>query len=165
MRDLDADRDEPERVWMRIRARFGDPAITTKDGRTRARRAIGSEPFTAGRDPVGLGGVLDRMVADAGWQGEMAQGGVLAEWPRIVGAENAERTTPEGIEDGLLVVRCVSTAWAQQMRLMRADITSRILTTFPDAGVVGIRFVGPEQPTFLRGPRVVRGRGPRDTWG
>ncbi|SDH55840.1 DUF721 domain-containing protein [Agrococcus jejuensis] len=165
MKDLDAERDEPERVWMRIRARFGDPAITTKDGRRRTRRAAASEPFTAGRDPLGLGGVLDGLVSDAGWQGEMAQGGVLAEWPRIVGPEIADKTAPEGIAEGLLVVRCVSTAWEQQMRLMRADITTRIIAEFPQAGIVGIRFVGPQQHSFLKGPRTVRGRGPRDTWG
>ena len=165
MKDLDADRDEPERVWMRIRARFGDPAITTKDGRRRTRQAGGSEPFTSGRDPLRLGGALDRLVGEAGWQGEMAQGGVLAEWPRIVGADIADKTTPDGIEDGLLVVRCQSTAWEQQMRLMRAEITTRIVQAFPEAGIVGIRFVGPQQHSFLRGPRTVRGRGPRDTWG
>lgn len=157
---------EAERVWMRLRARFGDPSITTRDGRRRSRRdPEASQPFGKGRDPLGIDDVLDRFVRDAGWTGVLAQGAVLAEWERIVGPENATRTQPVAIEDGQLVVRCQSTAWAQQMRLLRTDITTRLMATFPEAGVTGIRFLGPDVPSFSRGPRSVRGRGPRDTWG
>lgn len=157
---------EAERVWMRIRARFGDPSITTRDGRRRARRdPESSQPFAPGRDPLGVDSVLDRFVRDVGWTAELAQGAVLAEWPRIVGPENAARTEPVGIEDGTLVVRCVSTAWAQQMRLLRANIVTMLRESFPDSKVESIRFVGPDVPSFARGPRSVRGRGPRDTWG
>lgn len=109
--------------------------------------------------------MLSAVADDMGWTGQLAQGAVLGQWAQIVGADNAERTEPLGIDDGVLLVRCTSTAWAQQMRLLRAEITSRLIAEYPDAGIATIRFLGPDGPSFQRGRRSVSGRGPRDTWG
>ncbi|MDF2492370.1 MAG: hypothetical protein K0Q58_948, partial [Microbacterium sp.] len=72
---------------------------------------------------------------------------------------------PVTIEDGALVIRCDSTAWATQLRLMRATVTTTIAERHPEAGVESIRVSGPDAPTWKRGPRTVQGRGPRDTYG
>ena len=72
---------------------------------------------------------------------------------------------PIGIEGGMLQVRCESTAWATQLRLMRAELLAAILERHPGAGVETIRFQGPDAPTWKKGPRSVPGRGPRDTYG
>ncbi|BDZ54767.1 hypothetical protein GCM10025870_18400 [Agromyces marinus] len=65
----------------------------------------------------------------------------------------------------MLQVRCESTAWATQLRLLRDELLRAILERHPSAGVDTIRFQGPDAPTWKRGPRSVPGRGPRDTYG
>jgi predicted nucleic acid-binding Zn ribbon protein len=67
--------------------------------------------------------------------------------------------------DGVLLVRCDSTAWATQLSLMRTQISDRIAKDFPDAGVESLRFLGPNTPSWNHGRRTVAGRGPRDTYG
>ena len=65
----------------------------------------------------------------------------------------------------MLQVRCESTAWATQLRLMRTQLVTEIGSRFPEAAVETIRFQGPDAPTWKRGPRSIPGRGPRDTYG
>lgn len=154
-------------VYQRIRSVFGDPALRTGDARRRkkAARDETSVPYGTGRDPRGIGDVLGRLTSDMGWDSPIAQAEVLAEWPRIVGDETAAHATPIGIEGGLLTVRCDSTAWATQLRRMGAAITTRIVTEFAAAGIESVKFIGPDAPSWKRGPRAIPGRGPRDTYG
>lgn len=157
---------EPERVWLRMKAKFGHPDFVSRDGRRRSKRDPGaSVPFGKGRDPRGLGDVLAGFTEERGWTTTLAQADVMAHWPELVGEENADRTEPVAFEDGVLTVRCASTAWTQQMRILRAETTTRILARFPDSGLTQVRFIGPDLPSFNRGRRSVPGRGPRDTWG
>jgi predicted nucleic acid-binding Zn ribbon protein len=65
----------------------------------------------------------------------------------------------------VLVVRCESTAWATQLRMMRSELLVRIGERFPGADIQSIRFQGPDAPSWKRGPRSIPGRGPRDTYG
>ena len=113
--------------------------------------------------------VDDDMRVSAQWLDQLlepfARADVMGHWPELVGEENAERTEPISFEDGVLTVRCSSTAWTQQMRILRAETTTRILARFPDCGLTSVRFIGPDLPSFNRGRRSVPGRGPRDTWG
>ncbi|WP_430591821.1 DUF721 domain-containing protein [Humidisolicoccus flavus] len=160
------ERSEPERVWARFRGKFGDPALASRDGRRRAKRAVdGNVPFSPGRDPLRIAAVVDGFAESAGWTDQLAEGAVVARWPEIVGEETSRRTTPIGIEDHVLLVQCSSTSWAQQLRLMRGQVTTRLIELFPDAHIESVRFIGPDVPNFQRGIRSVRGRGPRDTWG
>jgi predicted nucleic acid-binding Zn ribbon protein len=63
------------------------------------------------------------------------------------------RSTPlAGIEDGVLTVKCESTAWATQLRMMRVDIMTHISVRYPDAGIQSIRFQGPNAPPGKRVP-------------
>lgn len=157
---------EPERVWLRLKAKMGNPEMVTRDGRRRSRRsADASVPFGKGRDPHTLGDVLGTFAEDRGWVTTLARADVMGHWPELVGEGNAERTEPISFEDGVLTVRCASTAWTQQMRILRAETTTRILARFPDCGLTSVRFIGPDLPSFNRGRRSVPGRGPRDTWG
>ena len=122
-------------------------------------------PFAPGRDPHGLGDVLDGLTSKMGWTSPLARSELLASWPEIVGSETAEHSTPAAIEEGVLVVHCDSTAWATQLRLMRSQVTTTIAQRFPEAGVESVRFEGPNAPSWKRGPRSIPGRGPRDTYG
>lgn len=153
-------------VYRRLRRVFGDPSMRSSDARRRAIKTPGaSSPFGAGRDPEGIGDVLEGMTRSLGWTSPLARGELLTSWPELVGADVAAHCEPAGIDEGVLTVQCDSTAWATQLRLMRADILTTILRRYPEAQVSSIRFTGPGAPSWKRGPRSVPGRGPRDTYG
>ncbi|WAB82321.1 DciA family protein [Microcella daejeonensis] len=159
---------EASAVYQRLRRLFGDPALRSRDGRKRAaakRDRTDSAPFGLGRDASGLGDVLEGMTRRMGWASPLAKGELLLDWPDLVGPDVAAHSQPVGIEDEVLTVQCDSTAWATQLRLMRAEILTTILRRYPDAQVTSIRFDGPGAPSWKRGPRSIPGRGPRDTYG
>jgi predicted nucleic acid-binding Zn ribbon protein len=157
---------ESQSVYLRFRAIFGDGSSRSSDARKRAKREPGATvPFASGRDPEPLSSVVDALTTKLGWNSPLARSELLASWQEVAGAETAEHSTPAGIEDGQLTVRCDSTAWATQLRLMRSAVLGRITSRYPDAGITQVRFVGPNVPSWKRGPRSIPGRGPRDTYG
>lgn len=136
-------------------------------GRQRRRRGStqrsGAGPDA--RDPQLLGTALERLVVEAGWQVPVSVGGVFGRWEKIVGPQVAEHATPETFQDGKLVVRTTSTAWAAQLRLLRPQLLRR-LTEELGAGVITDLIVrGPASPSWRHGPRSSGGQGPRDTYG
>ena len=157
---------EAARTYQHFREIFGgEPRHRPGRVRNRARESSGSEPFTPGRDPKPLGATIDALTSQLGWSGPLSQHELLASWAEIAGEETARHSEPIAVEGGVLQVRCESTAWATQLRLMRADLLTAILERYPGAGVEAIRFQGPDAPTWKKGPRSVPGRGPRDTYG
>lgn len=159
-------REEHVAVYLRLRRVFGDASTRSATARKRATKKEGaSVPFAAGRDPHGLGDVIDSLASKMGWTSPLARSELLASWAALVGTETAEHSTPIGIEEGVLTVRCDSTAWATQLRLMRSQVTTTIAVRYPEAGIESVRFEGPNAPSWKRGPRSIPGRGPRDTYG
>lgn len=155
-------------VWERFRRVFGGgaPARPGRDARRREQaEQHGSSPFSVGRDPRGVEDVLSQLSRDFGWESPLARGRLIQNWPELVGEQVAAHTDPVGVEGGELVVRCDSTAWAQQLRMLRSTVLARIEELHPAAGIERLRFLGPDAPSFKRGPRSVPGRGPRDTYG
>lgn len=124
-----------------------------------------SRPFGGGRDPKTLGSVLDTIVVDMGWSSELEQAKIIEDWPTFIGEATAEHTTITGIRDGVLEVQCDSTTWTTELRRLRAEILTRLLGEYPDSEIRDIRFRAPGAPSWRHGPRVVAGRGPRDTYG
>lgn len=163
-----ARRSDPEHVsvYLRLKAVLG----TARESRDARRRATAAEegrsiPFEGGRDPRGISSVLDEVSARMGWQSPLARSELLAGWGEIVGADVAAHAVPVGIEEGVLTVRCSSSAWAQQMRSMRGRVLSNVIERHPDAEIDSVRFIGPDAPSWKRGHRAIQGRGPRDTYG
>ncbi len=154
-------------VFRRIREVFGDPSLRGRDARRRRKiaREEGSVPYGPGREPRGLLDVVDDLTSSRGWESPLAEADLLASWPDIVGGENALHTEPVSIEAGVLTVRCDSTAWRTQMNLMRSRVLANIEQRHAAAGIVEVRFTGPDTPSWKRGPRAIPGRGPRDTYG
>jgi predicted nucleic acid-binding Zn ribbon protein len=154
-------------VYLRFRQVFGEAGSRSADARKRVKnkKEGKSVPFGAGRDPSGIDDALDLLTQRMGWTSPLARADLLASWSDVAGAETAEHSTPAGIEDGVLTVHCDSTAWATQLRLMRGQITTQIAQRYPDAGIVSIKFEGPNAPSWKRGLRSIPGRGPRDTYG
>jgi len=105
------------------------------------------------------------LVAEHGWQTDLSVHAVFARWDQIVGVEVAQHCIPERYADDELTVRADSTSWATQMRLLAADVVRRLNQELGDGTVRRIQVLGPQAPSWRRGRRTVRGRGPRDTYG
>ena len=79
------------------------------------------------------------------------------------GLLRAERRT--ALVDGELVLVAESSAWATQLRLLTRTLQSRLAAQVGEGVVTSVVVRGPAQPDWRKGPRRVRGRGPRDTYG
>jgi predicted nucleic acid-binding Zn ribbon protein len=130
------------------------------------RRARGySGPGPDPRDPQAFGDVLAKLVKARGWQRPAAEATVFGAWERVVGADIAKHSRPIKLDDGELTVEAESTAWATQLRLMAAALLQRIAAEVGHNVVRKLHIHGPAAPSWSRGTRRVRGRGPRDTYG
>jgi predicted nucleic acid-binding Zn ribbon protein len=129
--------------------------------RTRAKPAAYSDD----RDPQPLAAAVDRLVRDQGWQDRSAVAVLMAEWSTIVGADLAAHVTPSSFEDGELTLAADSTAWATQVRLLLPQVHRTVEERVGSGVVMRIRIQGPQAPGWTAGPRRVKGRGPRDTYG
>jgi predicted nucleic acid-binding Zn ribbon protein len=132
-------------------------------GERRLRGYSGSGPDP--RDPQPLGVVLERLMKARGWQQPAAEATVFGAWERVVGAEVAQHSRPVKLEDGELTVEARSTAWATQLRLLAGSLLKQIASEVGHNVVRKLHIHGPAAPSWSRGPRRVRGRGPRDTYG
>ena len=147
-----------------------------RQSRTTGRRSRRVDPQASGahpddRDPQLLDTTIGRLISDQGWDTDVRVHGVFTRWEVVVGREVAQHCRPESFAQGAeaggkLVVRTDSTAWATQMRLLSPTVVRRLNEELGDGTVTVIDVVGPQAPSWKRGPRSVRdGRGPRDTYG
>ncbi len=128
------------------------------------RAALPGESYS-GRDPQGLGTVFGRLLTERGWNSPVAVGSVMARWAELVGPDIAAHCTPEGFHETTVLVRCDSTAWATQLRLISSDLIRRFDQELGAGVVTAMTVIGPSAPNWKKGGRTVRGRGPRDTYG
>ncbi|MFY1688935.1 DUF721 domain-containing protein [Plantactinospora sp. WMMB782] len=143
----------------------GAGATAGRAGGQRRRPRGYSGPGPDPRDPQLLGTVLARLVKARGWQQPAAEATVFGAWERVVGPDVAEHSRPVKLENGELTVEAESTAWATQLRLLAASLLRRIAAEVGHGVVRRLHVHGPTAPSWSRGPRRVRGRGPRDTYG
>ena len=139
------------------------PRGKTSRGRPRDVTRSGAHPDD--RDPQPLGRTADRLAAEHGWEEHLAVGGVVGRWAEIVGADLAAHCEPEGWSEGVLTVRTDSTAWATQVRLLAPQLLRRLREELGPDTVTRLVVQGPGAPSWTKGPRSVKGRGPRDTYG
>jgi predicted nucleic acid-binding Zn ribbon protein len=106
------------------------------------------------------------LFAERGWDRQIAEARVFADWPALVGPEIASRCQPVSLREGELRLAAESTAWATQLRLLTGSLLARLAAELGPELVARIYVSGPVGPTWKHGPRSVRGaRGPRDTYG
>ncbi|MGH3756625.1 DciA family protein [Actinophytocola sp.] len=129
------------------------------------RRRRWSGPSSDDRDPQPLGRLASRLAADRGWTAQLATGHLFGRWSEIVGEEVAEHARPMSLRDGELTVQAASTAWATQLRLLQRQLLVKIAAGVGHGVVKRLKVHGPSSPSWRYGPRHVRGRGPRDTYG
>ena len=133
--------------------------------RIREKAKSTSRPFDRGRDPITAAASIDAIFETYSWQGKFAEADLFNRWAELVGDLNAQNSKPEALVDGTLTVRCRTTAWATQLRLMHDEILGRVQQGYADLSVEALKFLGPDAPSWKKGPRSVPGRGPRDTYG
>lgn len=152
-------------VYLRMKELFTGTPSRSRRARRVAEDPSASKPFGAGRDPRGLGDVVDALTIQLGWTGSLAKSDLMTGWIELAGEETAKHSFPEAINDGALVIRCDSTAWAAQLGTMRTLLLKKMAEVFPDAEIEAIHIRGPHVPSWNHGPRSIPGRGPRDTYG
>jgi predicted nucleic acid-binding Zn ribbon protein len=121
-----------------------------------------------GRDPLPLGSAINGLIREKAWETPTAVAGVLGRWPEIVGEELAKHTEPgpHDAEEGILVVRCDSTSWATQLRLLAPQLVARINADLGHGTVRLIKVYGPSGPPQRYGKlRAPGSTGPGDTYG
>ncbi|MFC5907515.1 DUF721 domain-containing protein [Streptacidiphilus monticola] len=122
-----------------------------------------------GRDPQPLGAAISRLIEERGWEAPAAVGGVMGRWPEIVGREIAVHCEPEHFdeEERVLSVRCSSTAWATQLRLLAPQLVARLNNDLGRGTVRFLKVQGPAGPSRRYGGRLRApgSKGPGDTWG
>ena len=116
-------------------------------------------------DPQPLGMAIEGLLDDQGWRTAAAVGSVFGRWEQMVGDALAAHTRPGGFTDGELLVIADSTAWATQVRLLRAQLIRRLNTELGDGTVTGVKVRGPVPPRQQGQWRVRDTRGPRDDYG
>ncbi|MGW2380879.1 DUF721 domain-containing protein [Streptomyces sp. NPDC001658] len=121
-----------------------------------------------GRDPMALGSAINRLITERGWETPAAVGGVMGRWPQIVGEDVAKHCEPETYDEDerVLVVRCDSTAWATNLRLLAPQLVARLNQDLGHGAVTLIKVQGPSGPARRYGPLRAPGSGkPDDTYG
>ena len=141
-------------------------------GRRSPRRIAGtghrrrwSGPGPDPRDPQLLGTVTRELAKARGWTPRVAEGAVFAQWGSIVGQQIAGHATPTALREGTLSVSAESTAWATQLRMVRAQLLAKIAAAVGDGVVTSLKITGPAAPSWRKGRLHIAGRGPRDTYG
>ena len=145
------------------RAEERSPKLRVVAGRGSRRRWSSSGPDD--RDPQPFGRVVSRVSMDRGWSPRLTDATVLGRWPQLVGPDVSDHCTPLSLRDGELTLQAESTAWATQLRTLQRQLLTRLAAAVGPEVVRRIRVVAPSGPSWRHGPRHVRGRGPRDTYG
>jgi predicted nucleic acid-binding Zn ribbon protein len=138
-------------------------ARTAAGGRRRLRGYSGPGPDP--RDPQPFGELLSKLIKARGWQRPAAEARIFGAWEVLVGADLASHCRPVKLDGGELTIEAESTAWATQLRGLGARLLSRINAEIGRDVVRRIHVHGPVAPSWAKGPKRVRGRGPRDTYG
>jgi predicted nucleic acid-binding Zn ribbon protein len=135
-------------------------------GGSEGRRPRGySGPGPDPRDPQPFGAMLEKLMKARGWEKPKAEATVFGAWEKVVGADIAKHSRPVKLDGGVLTVEAESTAWATQLRLLAAKLLRSIATEVGHNVVTRLNIHGPTAPSWIKGPRRVQGRGPRDTYG
>ena len=92
--------------------------------------------------PQRVSELLSRYLARAGLSERVAQAGVVAAWPALVGDRIARHTQAVAVrDDGVLVVKVRSAPWAQELTLMTPQVIARLNAGRKDGRITGIHWM------------------------
>jgi predicted nucleic acid-binding Zn ribbon protein len=116
--------------------------------RSGAQRRSGSR--SDDRDPQPLQSTIGRLMSEHGWEAPVAVGGVIHNWPHVVGERIAEHCVPLGFADGVLTVQADSPAWAVELRHLSTALLAKLNESVPSGpdgrAVKRIAVLGPAKP-------------------
>lgn len=112
-----------------------------------------------------IGDAMDGFIKEQGWQGASVFASITTNWARLVGTDLAQHVHPVRCQDAILTIQAESTAWATQVRMLVPQMQEVLLQALGPGVVTAIEVLGPRTPSWVKGPRRVKGRGPRDTYG
>jgi hypothetical protein len=107
-------------------------------GRHRERRS---------KDPVGLGAVVDGLLAQDVFSRGMPIAKLMASWPQLVGERLAQATQPASLEGGLLVIRASDGPWGAQAMFLADEIRKRADEALGGGVVKRVRIVVGRAPS------------------
>ncbi len=91
--------------------------------------------------PLPIAEALRELLASTGLDADVARAGVLAAWPRLVGAQIAAVTQPRLMtEDGTLVVGVRTHGWMQELTLMEPQLLAKLAAVPSPTAVQRIRW-------------------------
>ncbi len=165
--DLAKEAMERARASARLRgaARTSPQTHARKRAKNRAETPTGTAPFSPGRDPRPMDESVEALLRRMGWTEKVEVAAVTARWREVIGDQIADHCEPLSFDEGVLVLRASSTAWATQLSLISGQVTHRINEEFGRDVVKQLKVYGPTAASWKKGPRSVPGRGPRDTYG
>lgn len=126
---------------------------------------IDPSPYGKGRGPMSIGGEIARVIDRMGWKEQIEVASVAGRWQEVVGEEIARHCDVVAFDEGLLVLRASSTAWAEQLLVISGHLRQRLNEEIGRPVVSQIRIERPSTRSWIKGQRTVKGRGPRDTYG
>lgn len=77
-------------------------------------------------DPSVAGAILKKALSRYGLDEKIERYQFVLYWKEIVGADIARRTVPESFTKGVLVVRVVNSAWAQELTFQKDTILRKM---------------------------------------
>jgi predicted nucleic acid-binding Zn ribbon protein len=93
-------------------------------------------------DAEGLSSVLDALMGDTTLRAGRAIGVLGRSWASVVGERLAEESAPAALDDqGALLVRASSAAWAAQVRFLDREIAAAANRVLGDDRVASVRVV------------------------
>lgn len=104
------------------------------------------EPLPTGPDdePAPMAPTLDRLVRHLGASSTGTLQQVFGRWPELVGAQVADHSRPVRLREGVLSLVVDEPAWATQLRLLEAELLTRLAAVLGPGVVTGLRVrVGP----------------------
>jgi predicted nucleic acid-binding Zn ribbon protein len=102
-----------------------------------ARSARHSGP---GSRPRPISEALGALADDLGIRRTLRQYDILTGWSGVVGEQLAKVTTPQRIDNGVLIVTVSTAPWRAELTMRRREILDKIRRMCPDAGITDIRF-------------------------
>jgi len=97
-------------------------------------------------DPRPVGELLDGLAERPGWGEHLALGRLRERWAEVAGAVVAAHSEPVRIEDGALVIRAESGAWATELSLLGRVLAARAGTVLGAGSVGSVRVVSDPEP-------------------
>lgn len=97
-------------------------------------------------DPDKVGDLLSGLFRKWGLQGELERQDALERWPEIVGEAIAKVARPRGIARGVLYVEVRSSAWMNELEMMRHEFLRRLNAGRSEGRIERIVFLLAERP-------------------